>query len=104
MLIGLNCRKQFKKWKLYERQAFFWTTVIYEIQGLVRMERYFEAEDPKIMHEKVHELIRYLFREYEYYWQQLTARQIAYLLWVDHTTVDRILKRIEYRIKEWFGL
>lgn len=104
MLIGLNCRKQFKKWKLYERQAFFWTTVIYEIQGLVRMERYFKDEEEKVMHDKIHEMLRYLFWEYEYYWQQMTARQISYILWVDHTTVDRTIERIKYRVKNWLHL
>ena len=104
MLIGLNCRKQFKRGKLTEKWAFFWVTVIYEIQGLVRMERYFKAESEKVMHDKIHDMLRYLFWEYEYNWQQLTARQISYILWVDHTTIDRTLERIKYRVKNWLHL
>ena len=100
MLIGTNCRKLFKRWKLTERQAFFGTIVSYQIQGVIAMERYFKEWEEK----KVYDLTRYLFREFEYYWQQMSARQISYLLWVDHSTVDRCLERIKYRVKNWLHL
>lgn len=100
-MIWLNCRKLFKKWNLTEKEAFFGTTVIYEIQGLVKIERYFKSEEKR----KLHDMLRYIFWEYEYEeWQVLTARQISYILWVDHTTIDNILARARQRIKEWLHL
>lgn len=95
MLIGLNTRKLFKTWKLSERQAFFGTIVIYQIQWVVTMERYFKEWEEK----QVYDLLRYLFWEYEYHGQQLSARQISYLLWVDHRTVDRMIERIKRKIR-----
>lgn len=100
MLIGLNVRKLFKIWKLSERQAFFGTIVSYQIQGVITMERYYKEWEEK----KVYDLLWYLFREYEYQGQQLSARQISYLLWVDHTTVDNALERIKQKIREWMHL
>lgn len=100
MLIGLNCRKLFKRGSLTERQAFFGTIVSYKIQWVVTMERYFKEWEEK----QVYDLTWYLFREYEYHGQQMTARQISYLLWVDHTTIDRTLARIRYKIKNWLHL
>lgn len=95
MLIGLNTRKLFKTWKLSERQAFFGTIVSYQIQWVVTMERYFKEWEEK----QVYDLLRYLFWEYEYKGQQLSARQISYLLWVDHRTVDRMIERIKRKIR-----
>ena len=99
-MIWLNCRKLFKRWKLSERQAFFGTIVSYEIQWVISLERYFKDEEQK----EIHDLLRYLFWEFEYDWQQMSARQISYLLWVNHTTIDRALERIKYRIKNWLHL
>lgn len=95
MLVGTNVRKLFKIWKLSERQAFFGTTVSYQIQWVVTMERYFKEWEEK----QVYDLLRYLFWEYEYKGQQMSARQISYLLWVDHRTVDRMIERIKRKIK-----
>ena len=100
MLIGLNCRKLFRAWKLSERQAIFGTIVSYQSQWVITMERYFKEWEKK----QVYDLLLYLFWEYEYKWQPMTARQISYLLWVDHTTVDRALERIKYRIRQWMHL
>lgn len=100
MLIGLNTRKLFKTWKLSERQAFFGTIVSYQIQWVVTMERYFKEWEEK----QVYDLLRYLFWEYEYHGQQMSGRQISYLLWVDHRTVDRMIERIKYKIKQWLHL
>ena len=100
MLIGLNVRKLFKIWKLSERQAFFGTIVSYQIQWVITMERYYKEWEEK----KVYDLLWYLFREYEYQGQQLSARQISYLLWVDHTTVDNALERIKQKIREWMHI
>jgi hypothetical protein len=97
MLVGTNARKLFKIWKLSERKAFFGTIVSYQIQGVISMERYFKDGEEK----KVYDLLRYLFREFEYHWQILYARQISYLLWCDHTTVDRTLERIKYQVRTW---
>ena len=100
MLIGNNCRKLFKRWKLAERQAFFGTIVSYQIQWIIALERYFKEWEEK----QVHDLLRYLYREYEYEWQAMSSRQISYLLWVNHSTVDRTIERIKYRIKNWLHL
>lgn len=104
MIIGINCRKLFKKWKLYEREAFFGTTVVYEIQWLIKVERYYEYEDKKLMKEKIHNMLWYLFWEYEYYWQEMTARQISELLWCSHQTVDNIIARAKYRVKNFWHI
>ena len=95
-MIWNNCRKLFKRWKLSEKEAFFGTTVVYEIQWLIKLERYFKPEEKADMHD----LLAYLFWEYEYHWQQLSARQISYLYWVDHTTIDRILERAKQRFRD----
>ena len=95
MLIGLNTRKLFKTWKLSEREAFFGTVVCYKIQWVINLERYYKEWEEK----QVYDLLRYLFWEYEYKGQQLSARQISYLLWVDHRTVDRMIERIKWKIK-----
>ena len=97
MLIGLNCRKLFKRGSLTERQAFFGTIVSYQIQWVISLERYYKEWEEA----SVYDLIWYLFREYEYHGQSMSARQISYLLWVDHTTIDRALLRIQYKIKNW---
>lgn len=99
-MIGTNCRKLFKRWKLSEKEAFFGTTVIYEIQGLIKLERYFKPEEVEDLHDMLFEL----FRKFEYHWQQVTARQISYLLGVHHSKVDNILARARQRIKEWMHL
>jgi len=102
-MIGTNCRKLFKKWKLTEREAFFGTTIIYEIQGIIRVERYFWEKECK--KDKIHNMLRYLFWEYEYEeWMILTARQISYLLWCDHTTVDNIIARCKQRLRDYWHL
>lgn len=100
MLIGNNCRKLFKRWKLAERQAFFGTIVSYQIQWIIALERYFKEWEEK----QVYDLLRYLYWEYEYEWQAMSSRQISYLLWVNHSTVDRTIERIKYRIKNWLHL
>lgn len=99
-MLWINVRKQFERGKLYERDSFFWTTVFYEIQWLIKVERYFKPDEK----EQLYDMIWYLFWTYEYHWQQLSARQISYLLWVDHKTVDRILDRAKYKIKSTWML
>lgn len=96
-MIWLNCRKQFERWTLKEKKTFFWIKMIYEIQWLIKIERYFKYTEDR----ELHDLLWYIFWEYEYHWQQMTARQISYILWVDHTTVDRALERIKYQIRQW---
>lgn len=99
-MIGTNCRKLFKRWKLSERDAFFGTTVVYEIQWLIKLERYFKPEET----EELHDMLFDIYWEYEWNWQPITARQISYLLWVHHSKVDNILARARQKIKEGLHL
>lgn len=99
-MIGTNCRKLFKRWKLSERDAFFGTTVVYEIQWLIKLERYFKPEET----EELHNMLFDIYWEYEWNWQPITARQISYLLWVHHSKVDNILARARQKIKEGLHL
>lgn len=100
-MIWINCRKLFKKWKLSEKESFFGTVVIYEIQWLVKIERFFQPTEKM----KLHDMLWNIFREFEYEeWMVLTARQISYILGVDHTTIDRTIERIKYKIKQWMHL
>lgn len=99
-MIWTNCRKLFKRWKLSEREAFFGTTVMYEIQGLIKLERYFKPEED----EELHDMLFDLFWKYEWHWQQMSARQISYLLWVHHSKVDNILARAKQRIRDLWHL
>ena len=99
-MIWTNCRKLFKRWKLSEKEAFFGTTVVYEIQWLIKLERYFKPEET----EELHDMLFDLFWKYEWHWQQMSARQISYLLWVHHSKVDNILARAKQRIRDLWHL
>ena len=95
-MIGTNCRKLFKRWKLSEKEAFFGTTVVYEIQWLIKLERYFKPDETA----ELHDMLFDLFRKFEYHWQEMSARQISYLLWVHHSKVDNILLRAKQRLRD----
>lgn len=100
-MLWINVRKIFKKWKLYERESLFGTTTIcYEQQNIVKIERTFNLSDKN----KIHDFLFNLYFEYDHEeWRELSARQIALLLWVDHKTVCSILGRAKQKILEQYS-
>lgn len=100
-MLWINVRKIFKKWKLYERESLFDSiTIFYEQQNKVKVERIFKKSDNDWMHE----FLFNLYFEYEHEeWRELSARQIALLLWVDHKTVCSILSRAKQKILEQYS-
>jgi len=95
-MLSLKRRQLFKKWRLYERESFFDTIICYEQENVVRIERRFNIWDKAI-----NDFIFNTFFEYEWEeWMELSARQIALLLWCTHNYVDNVLKRIHLQIKE----
>lgn len=91
-----NERRQFfKRGRLYEKESFFGTIICYEIENLVKIERYFKPNE----RQDLNNLILDLYFEYEYTGQPMTARQISILYGCDHTTVDKILARAKQNIK-----
>jgi hypothetical protein len=95
-MLWIKVRKIFKKWKLYERESLFGTTTIcYEQQNIVKIERTFNLSDK----DKIHDFLFNLYFEYDHEeWRELSARQIALLLWCHHSTVDHILDRAKKKI------
>ena len=91
-----NQRRQFfKRWKLYEKESFFGTVICYEIENLVKIERYFRPDERPALNN----LILDIYFDYEWTGEPLTARQISIIYWVDHTTVDRILANAKNNIR-----
>jgi hypothetical protein len=88
-------RQYFKRWRLYEKESFFGTVICYEIENLVKIERYFRPDERN----SLNNLILDLYFDYEWTGEPLTARQISIIYWVDHTTVDRILANAKNNIK-----
>lgn len=95
-MIWNNCKHLFKRWKLSEKETLLGTTLCYEIKGIIKFERYYTREERNTMYDQIFNL----FFEYEYDWWTLSARKISYLLWVHHTIIDNILKRIKDKIKK----
>lgn len=95
-MLSIKRRQLFKKWRLYERESFFDTVIIYEQDNVVRIERRFNHDDKAI-----NDFIFNTFFEFEWEeWMELSARQIALLLWCTHNYVDNVLKRVQLRIKD----
>ena len=95
-MLSLKRRQLFTKGRLYERESFFDTVIIYEQDNVVRIERRFNKWDKKI-----NDFIFNTFFEFEWEeWMELSARQISLLLWCTHNYVDNVLKRIHLQIKE----
>lgn len=95
-MLGTRQRKLFKKWKLSEKNWFFWYAIIeYNLEWIVYIKRTVNSK------RQLWDFLFDTFWQYEYEWQEMSARQIADLLWVDHTTVDNIIARAKQRIKEW---
>jgi len=95
-MLSLKRRQLFKKWRLYERESFFDTVIIYEQDNVVRIERRFWKWDKRL-----DDFIFNTFFEFEWEeWMELSARQIAVLLWCTHNYVDNVLKRVQLKIKD----
>lgn len=91
-----NQRRQFfKRWRLYEKESLFGTTICYEIENVIKLERYFRPDE----RQELNNLILDLYFQYEWTGEPLTARQISIIYWVDHTTVDKIIARAKINIK-----
>lgn len=91
-----NQRRQFfKRGRLYEKESFFGTVICYEIENLVKIERYFRPDERN----DLDNLILDLYFEYEWTGEPLTARQISIIYWKDHTTIDKIIARAKINIK-----
>lgn len=95
-MIGDKCKKLFTRWILSEKETPTWTIIYYEVKNIIKLERYYPKEEK----DKMYNLIFDLFFEYEYYWQVMSARQIATLLWVHHTKIDNILIKAKTLIKK----
>ena len=95
-MLSLKRRQLFKKWKLYDRESFFDTVIIYEQANVVRIERRFPLNDKSI-----NDFIFNTFFEFEWEeWMELTARQIALLLGCTHNYVDNVIKRVQLKIRD----
>lgn len=105
-MLNNKLRQLFKKWKLYEREWLFYTTVCYE-SPLIKIERIYKKDDKEEEH-KMHMLLLDLYFEYEYCWNSLSIRQLWELCWVSHPMIlnitnkafDRIRPEIEPRIEK----
>lgn len=93
-MIDIKVRQMFKKWKLYEREWTFYTTLCYE-SPVIRLERIFKNKDKH----KKHDLIADLYFEYEYEWQALSARAIARLYGVNNHKIWHILDNALCKMK-----
>ena len=97
-MLGLNCKKLFKRWRLSENDGIFDTVITYEIPNEVKVERRFNRSDK----DRIHNFVFDLYFEYERHeGVSLSAREISYLLWCTHNKVDNILKRIN---RQWIAL
>ena len=93
-MLDIKVRQMFKKWKLYEREWTFYTTLCYE-SPVIRLERIFKNKDKH----KKHDLIADLYFEYEYEWQALSARAIARLYGVNNHKIWHILDNALCKMK-----
>lgn len=101
-MLDMEVRRMFKKWKLYEREWLFYTTICYE-SPIIKIERIYPREDKN----QIYDLIFNLYFEYEWNWQELSARQLAKLSWVSHQTMNNMLIKIKREIApqlEWYRI
>lgn len=101
-MLWVKQKQLFKLWKLSEKKSFDNNIVIHYIKDWeVEIKRTFKNHQLR----ECNNFIFDIFREYEYYWQIMSARQISYLLWCDHTTIDKILasamEKLRYWIENW---
>lgn len=88
-MLNIKLRQLFQRWRLYEREKLFGVIVCYEIDNVIKLERYFRPDERS----ELYDMIFDLFFQYEYHWQSMSARKIALLLWVHHSKIDDILNK-----------
>jgi len=94
-MLDIKLRQLFQRWRLYERESLFWVTICYEIDDLIRLERYFRPDERN----ELYDMIFDLYFKYEYHWQPMSARKIALLLNVHHSKIDDILNKAKASIR-----
>ena len=94
-MLNMGLRQLFKRWRLYERESVFWVTICYEIDWILKMERYFRPDERSDLYDFIFDT----FRTYEYHWQPMSARKIATLLWVHHSKIDAILAKAKLTMR-----
>lgn len=93
-MLDNKVRQMFKKWKLYEKEWTFYTTVCYE-SPVIRVERIFRRGDKAI-----YNFITDLFFEYEYLWQKVTTYDLWALTGLDHSAIVKITNKALKKMKE----
>lgn len=88
-MLNLKLRQLFQRWRLYERESVFGVTICYEIDHVIKLERYFRPDERSDLYDMLFDL----FFKYEYHWQPMSARKIALLLNVHHSKIDDILTK-----------
>ena len=88
-MLDLKLRQLFERGRLYEKESLFWVTICYEIDNVIRLERYFRPDE----RDDLYDMLFDLFFQYEYHWQPMSARKIALLLHVHHSKIDDILNK-----------
>ena len=98
-MLDTKLRQLFRRGRLYEKEVAFGVIVCYDLDNVIRIERFFRPDERRDLYNMIFDL----YFEYEYNWQPISARKIAKLLWVHHSTVDRVLLKIKYQIKNWMN-
>ena len=87
-------RQLFKKWKLYEKEWVFYTTICYE-NPMIRVERIYKKWDKAI-----YTFLLDVFFEHEYHWQKITTRDLGELTWLDHSSIVKLTNRAIKQMRE----
>lgn len=93
-MLSTKLRQLFKKWKLYEKEWVFYTTVCYENPS-IRVERIYKKWD-----KQVYSFLLDIFFEHEYYGQKITTRDLGELTWLDHSSIVKLTNRAIKQMRE----
>ena len=96
-MLSIKLRQLFRKWRLYEREWLFYTTICYE-SPVIRIERIYKKNDKNEKH-KMHMMLLDLYFDYEYEGKPLSTRQLWELCWVTHPIILNITKDAFKQIK-----
>lgn len=99
-MLDTKLRQLFQRWRLYEKDSIFWVIICYDIEWILKIERYFKPNERSDLYDFIFET----YFMYEYRWQPLSARKIALLLWVHHSKVDDILNRAKMDMRKYIEL